>query len=448
MFKLFLSFLFCLTLPLLSGCDSAEPKIQVGSKTGQTEDSSSVSAPSVEAQGAEDIAKYERLEIPFIEIDHRNGIQSVAFSRDGKKIVTASSFGRNAQIFDAYTGAELHKLEGHTAKVNSADFSPDGRKVVTVSGNIGFNIPNDDRSVRIWDAQTGKELKKMVVPSSHPAINDAIYSAAFSPDGKKILTVSQDKVARIWDAESGTELRKIGEFGSNPNAVNYAVFSRDGKRILTGCGEFISGGGRNIMVGSEPGSAVIWDAETGRELQRMEGHTRKVEFVAFSQDEKKVVTVSTGDKDQTVRIWDVAAGKELQKLQVIVTGRDAYDPAPLVAFSPDGKKIITKRTTWDTETGKELHTWKVSVGGGQGDVRSVIFSPGGRVVLTTHGDCARIWDAGTGAELKKLGGWTLPGRAGDSHLARFAAFSPDGKKIVTAESGDMSHNRIRIWTLE
>jgi len=454
-FSLFFSFA---GLFLLIGCDAAKPKKSNGDETGQTESGQTDFGPSgptlsVEAQEAENIARYENLEIPFIEIRHSSGVHSVNFSRDGKKIVTAA---RNAHIFDADTGTELHKLEGHAVRVNSAVFSPDGRKVATVSGNIWTNAPNDDRSVCIWDANTGKELRKLVVPTSSGAGSGqlAIYSAVFSPDSRKLLTVSSEGIARIWDAESGAELRKIGEPGSNPKRVNYAVYSRDGKRILTGCGAFISGD-RSPISGTEPGSVIIWDAESGKELQRMEGHTRKVEFVAFSQDEKRIVSVSTGDDvrisinaEQTVRIWDAASGKELQKLKARVLGSNDTDLALLVAFSPDARRMLTRDTTWDVVSGKELHTWQAT-GGGEGNVRSALFSPDGKVILTAHGDCARIRDSGTGVELKKLGGRGLPGMGGDSHQARFAAFSSDGKKFVTAESsGSSGTNRIRIWTLE
>lgn len=85
-------------------------------------------------------------------------------------------------------------LQGHGNGIQSAVFSSDGKKVLTSS---------DDRTARIWDAATGKELKKF---AGH---TEVVRSAAFSPDEKRVVTCSDDKTARIWDTETGRELQKF-----------------------------------------------------------------------------------------------------------------------------------------------------------------------------------------------------------------------------------------------
>ena len=86
----------------------------------------------------------------------------------------------------------LHRLlKGHDGPVQSAAFSSDGKRVVTAS---------DDKTARIWDAESGKEI---AVLKGH---DDLVRSAAFSSDGKRVVTASADKTARIWDAESGKEI--------------------------------------------------------------------------------------------------------------------------------------------------------------------------------------------------------------------------------------------------
>ena len=100
-----------------------------------------------------------------------------------------------ARIWDAATGKQNAPLEGHTYWVLSAAFSPDGRRIVTASA---------DHSARIWDAATGKQVAAL---EGHTGI---VRSAAFSPDGQRIVTASEDNIARIWDVlRSGTIVRSL-----------------------------------------------------------------------------------------------------------------------------------------------------------------------------------------------------------------------------------------------
>ena len=148
--------------------------------------------------------------------------------RYGKRVVSAS-WDESIRIWDAETGKELNVLEGHTDGVNSASFSPDGKKIVSASY---------DRTIRIWDAETGKEQKVVYA-------HDIVCSASFSPDGKHIISVSADSTASIWDAETGMELRKFdGSYTS-------ATFSSDGKKIA---------------FGSTDGTILIWDNPSLQQL--------------------------------------------------------------------------------------------------------------------------------------------------------------------------------------
>ena len=96
---------------------------------------------------------------------------------------------KTARIWDAATAKEIAVLRGHDDAVHSAAFSPDGSRIVTASG---------DKTARIWDAATAKEI---AVLRGH---DDAVQSAAFSPDGSRIVTASTDNTARIWDAHLQT----------------------------------------------------------------------------------------------------------------------------------------------------------------------------------------------------------------------------------------------------
>jgi hypothetical protein len=110
----------------------------------------------------------------------------------------------------------LHRvLKGHSEPVRYAAFSGDGTRVVTAS---------DDDTARIWDAESGKE---MTVLKGH---DNPVYAAAFSADGKSVVTASFDTNARIWDAESGKE---IAILKGHDHSLWSAAFSGDGQRVVT-----------------------------------------------------------------------------------------------------------------------------------------------------------------------------------------------------------------------
>ena len=156
-----------------------------------------------------------------------------------------------------------------TAALYTAAFSPDGKRVVTAS---------DDGTARLWDGERGPEI---AVLQGH---TDTVRSAAFSPDGKRVVTASIDNTARLWDGESG---REIAVLKGHTGTVQSAAFSPDGKRVVTT---------------STDNTARLWDADSDREIAVLKGHTGTVWSTAFSPDGKLMVTAS---EDGTPRLWDV-----------------------------------------------------------------------------------------------------------------------------------------------
>lgn len=260
-------------------------------------------------------------------VGHTGLVNSVKFSPDGGKIISASSDG-TIRIWNAHTGHELMKLEGHTGIVNSATFSPGGTLIVSASGSDSYNNNKKDNTIRIWNAQTGREImklegqhhdvvkicinkqeKKILIRGTKP-----VNSVVFSLDGKKIISASDDMTIRIWDAQTGQELMKIN---GHVSAVNSIALSPDDNKIVSA---------------SSDGTIRIWNAQTGQELMKLEGHTGAVHAATFSPDGQRIVS---GASDNVIRIWDVKTGEELMKLE------GHTGAVTSAAFSPDGKQIIS-----------------------------------------------------------------------------------------------------------
>jgi WD40 repeat protein len=365
---------------------------------------------------------------------HQGEVCSVAFSPDGKTIVSGSR-DKTIRLWDT-TGKPIGQpLKGHQGEVCSVAFSPDGKTIVSGS---------TDNTIRLWDT-TGKLLGQPL--QGHQA---EVYSVAFSPDGKTIVSGSSDKTIRLWD----TTGKPIGQPLQGHQAEVYSVaFSPDGKTIVSGSrdntirlwdttgkpiGQPLKGyqhwvisvafspDGKTIVSGSRDNTIRLWDT-TGKLLgQPLQGHQDFVISVAFSPDGKTIVS---GSADNTIRLWDTTGkpiGQPLQGHQA-----EVYS----VAFSPDGKTIVSGSSDktirlWDT-TGKPIGQ---PLQGHQGDVRSVAFSPDGKTIVSGSRDkTIRLWDT-TGKPI----GQPLQGHQAEVYSV---AFSPDGKTIV---SGSID-NTIRLW---
>jgi WD40 repeat protein len=204
-------------------------------------------------------------------------VHCVAFSSDGKRIVSGGGGANNApgdlRVWDANTGQMLMTNTGHFRGVYCLAISPDGTRFVT--GGV-------DKLVKLWNFSPGQTIRTL---TGHTL---SVTGVDFSPDNKRMLSCSIDQTIKIWDAATGQEILSIGPTGCCQNAV----FSPDGKRI-------ISSGGRVPEI-------KVWDAETGKEILTFKGHTDFIYALAVSPNGKRAATASS---DRTVRLWDLESGQ-------------------------------------------------------------------------------------------------------------------------------------------
>ena len=292
------------------------------------------------------------------------------FMPDGKHVI-AAGIDRRVMVFDAETGKRIDDdrfAETHQDRVNGLALSPEGERFVTVSR---------DRTAKLWYLDPTRQPLILTrspddaVPRSH---DDEVVSAAFSPDGKRIVTTSRDSTARIWDAETAAPVPGIPPLlHTDGKPVWGAVFSFDGRLVLTA--------GHDERAG-------IWDAATGQNLRWLspsENRKAAINAAAFNGDASLAATASD---DGTVRLWDVATGRQIGSSML------HDDQVVSVAFHPAGGYLVSGSISgtmrfWRVSDHELLEIWYVHDGQA---VRSIAFDRSGERILTASDDrTAHVW---------------------------------------------------------
>ncbi|HZR41320.1 MAG TPA: WD40 repeat domain-containing protein [Ktedonobacteraceae bacterium] len=284
--------------------------------------------------------------------EHKNAITSIAWSSDGKHIISTSS--DQACIWEAGTGNTIftHSL---AALSHNASWKPSGIHIVSSSQNVRtLNINNTAFSVSATD---------YTIPLN--STNTPIWSPNYKY--MAFVLLGSDDTIQICDASDGQVMQTYRDHTAPVLAVAWSPN-----------GEYIASGGKDKTV-------RIWNAITGTHIYTYQGHEDAVRTIAWSADSKQL---ATGSLDHTVHIWQATTGNDV----FIYRGHTAA--VLTVAWSPDGKQVASgshdkTARVWNTSTGKEmcLHN------GHRDDVLTVQWSPNGRSVASGSADTTiHVWD--------------------------------------------------------
>ena len=307
---------------------------------------------------------------------------------------------------------------GHKAKIADVLFTPDGQRLVSVS---------EDKTIRIWEVASGEPVRTLRGEMGEGR-EGKLYAGALSPDGRWLAvggllagpSRDQKTAIRLMDLQGPADA-PVRLLKGHADVVLSLAFSPDGGRLLSG---------------SSDDTAQLWDVESDKALAVLRGHTDAIYAVAFSPDGRRLVT---GSLDHTLRLW-AAPGKSRTRARLVAELTGHTDKVTAAAFTPDGRYLLSggyDKTIrlWDGREGgfiEELARQDSWVG-------SLSISPDGKKVLTSPASppgIVNVFAIPSGKRLLRF----------DEHknIVLATAISPDGRLAAT---GGGNNFPIYLWEL-
>ncbi|MEU1204875.1 TIR domain-containing protein [Nocardia sp. NPDC005825] len=379
---------------------------------------------------------------------HHSSVKGVGFTTDGHRVLSAGD--ETIRMWNADTAATIGTvIAADDSSLNSVHYSPDGTRLVSAGAR---NDPHSSLPgvIRVWEAATGALVSSITTDGTLPA------NAIFSPDGARIIALEMgyktptDRIAvtiddlipvysiATFDAKTGAPVT-TWEIDAQ-KAVGTSVLSPDGTRLATVGGalpkDFLANGFRAYDLTSPTlgvdFSVMLWDPSTGHRAGTPLDEHSIVSAVAFSPDGRRIVT--NGGFGQ-VKIWDAESHRQV--------GEPISDTetSTFLAYSPDGRRIASANSEsirlFDADSGKLISN---SITDPSGSIHAISFSADNRYLIAGVGKSVRIWDAASGLPVGRP-------MTGPADTIQGLSVSPDGRRLATIGSpfGIDDHAVIHLW---
>ena len=241
------------------------------------------------------------------------------------------------QIWDLETSKKIDTLPGHTGDVVSLAMSADSKRLFSASAYNGITFGKHDDTIKIWDRETGKEIRTL------RGYSGGVITLLPSKDGKRLIVGCSDNTIRVWDVATGEQTQQLRwvAAGGHEGLLFPMALSDDATLLFAG--------GNDTKI-------KAWDLTTGTEISTFEGHTGHVLSLALSADGQRLIS---GSFDKTIKVWNVQTAQEM------LTLRGHRGDVGCLALSRDDRRLFSGGgffleddaiKLWDLTTGKEILT--------------------------------------------------------------------------------------------
>jgi WD40 repeat protein len=373
---------------------------------------------------------------PPIPVD-KGFVEALAVAEwQGRTVVLAGSSDKTIRVWDVESGKEIFTpLAGHGSQVRTLarlsrlfrrDRAWDCPLAATEwQGRTVAISSNSDRTIHVWDLETGKEVCAPLIEQTGKV--EALAVAEWQ--GRlAVVSGSSDQTIRVWDLETGREAY-VTTTDDRLWIRNLAVAEWQGRTVFASAKVY-----EDIIR--------VWDLESGKEVSApLTGHSSTVNTLAVVKRQGQTLVIS-GSSDETIRVWDLESGK--QETPAVTLHTAAINTVAEAVWH--GRRVVISGSSdatirvWDVESGKEV---RPPFAGHEGSVEAIAISEwqGRTVVISGSSDkTIRVWDLESGKEIRA----PLTGHAGT--IITLAVAERQGRTVVV--SGSRDDHSIRVWDLE